>query len=75
MLPTAPGVQTVSGRPLASSDLVCLSPSSVIVISTTSAHYPLPSIPDSELLTFFEPGRVALVGDGAECRLMGYQAS
>jgi hypothetical protein len=64
--------EIISSRPLAKSDRVRTQQDSVNTISTASTASTLPLITDTELFAFFEPGRVALVGDHPRQRLVEY---
>lgn len=67
-----PAFETISSRPLATSDVIHTESSGVLVISTESKAPPPPRLADAELLALFDSGRVALVGTGAQRRLVTY---
>ena len=65
-------LESISTRPLAVNEVVHTRSNSVQMVSTTNAASPPAIIADAELLALFETGRVALVGRGAELRLVQY---
>jgi hypothetical protein len=62
----------ISTRPLAGDEVVHTRSNSIVSISTANTASTPALIADTELLATFEPGRVALIGSGAEARLVKY---
>src|SRR5688572_29876757 len=67
-----PLIEIVSSRPLAVREILRTDPTSVMIISTPTAPSHPSAISDIELLVLLNPARVALVGDGAGCRLVEF---